>query len=159
MGCLFCALPRSEQLRWLGAWWVHSSRWTICLIHLPGPGFLVFWCAARAQPQVCLLSPLGSWSQAVIHLADVNHPGCQEDVVSNWEPACCLVEDVVSGAEIAAAPCLQSLVVARLPLCLWGGRTVLKGCCWRKDARISWSLEERNSIRGQRWGLFAQSFV
>ena len=33
--------------------------------------------------------------------ADVNHPGSQEDLVSNWEPACSLVEDAVSGAEIA----------------------------------------------------------
>ena len=34
-------------------------------------------------------------------LADVNHPESQEDVVSNWEPACSLVEDAISGAEIA----------------------------------------------------------
>ena len=34
-------------------------------------------------------------------LADANHPGSQEDLVSNWEPARSLVEDAVSGAEIA----------------------------------------------------------
>ena len=34
-------------------------------------------------------------------LADVNHPGSQKDVISNWEPAHSLVEDAVSGAEIA----------------------------------------------------------
>ena len=33
--------------------------------------------------------------------ADVNHPGSQEDLVSNWKPAHNLVEDAVSGAEIA----------------------------------------------------------
>ena len=34
-------------------------------------------------------------------LADVNHPESQEVLVSNWEPACSLLEDAVSGAEIA----------------------------------------------------------
>ena len=52
-------------------------------------------------------------------LADVNHTGSQEDVVSNWEPAHSLVEDAFSGAKIAL--CLTTLAVARLPLCLqWG---------------------------------------
>ena len=52
-------------------------------------------------------------------LVDVNHPKSQEDVVSNWEPACSLVEDAISGAKIA--PCLLPLAVAHLPLCLWHG--------------------------------------
>ena len=52
-------------------------------------------------------------------LADVNHPGSQEDLVSNWEPAHNLVEDALSGAEIA--PCFLALAVAHLPLCLWRG--------------------------------------
>ena len=34
-------------------------------------------------------------------LADVNHPESQEVLVSNWEPACSLVEDDISGAKIA----------------------------------------------------------
>ena len=34
-------------------------------------------------------------------LADVNRPGSQEDLVSNWEPARSLVEDAYSGAKIA----------------------------------------------------------
>ena len=37
-------------------------------------------------------------------------------MVSNWEPAHSLVEDAISGAEIA--PRLQALAVAHLPLCL-----------------------------------------
>ena len=53
----------------------------------------------------------------MILLVDVNHPGSQEDIVSNWEPAHILVEDAVSGAKIA--PCPPALAVARLPLCLW----------------------------------------
>ena len=59
-------------------------------------------------------------------LADVNRPGSQEDLVSNWEPAHSLVEDAISGAEIA--PCLPALAVAHLPLCLrWGDGPVH---CW-----------------------------
>ena len=52
-------------------------------------------------------------------LADVNHPGSQKDVVSNWKPIHSLVEDAISGAEIA--PCLLALAVTHLPLCLWQG--------------------------------------
>ena len=40
-------------------------------------------------------------------------------MVSNWEPAHSLVEDAISGAEIA--PHLLALAVACLPLCLWWG--------------------------------------
>ena len=47
---------------------------------------------------------------------DVNHLGSQEDLVSNWEPARSLVEDAISGAEIA--PHLPALAVAHLPFCL-----------------------------------------
>ena len=36
-------------------------------------------------------------------LADVTCPGSQEDLVSNWEPARSLVENAISGTEIA--PC------------------------------------------------------
>ena len=52
-------------------------------------------------------------------LVDVNHPGSQEDLVSNWEPSHCLVEEAVSGAKIA--PCLLALAVAHLTLCLRQG--------------------------------------
>ena len=47
--------------------------------------------------------------------ADVNYPGSQEDLVSNWDPAFILVEDDVSGAKVA--PHLPTLAVACLPLC------------------------------------------
>ena len=91
------------------------------LTHLPGPRHSV---STRAQFQVCRMSPLGSCSQAVTLLADVNHLGSQEDEVSNWEPAPSLVEDVISGAKIAAAPCLPALAISGLPLCLQGGRAL-----------------------------------
>ena len=49
-------------------------------------------------------------------LADVNCPGSQEDLVSNWEPAHNLLEDAaISGTKIT--PCLLALAVACLPLC------------------------------------------
>jgi len=57
-------------------------------------------------------------------LADVNHPGSQEDEFTNWEPSHSLVENTVSGAEIAAAPCLPALAVDHLPLCFWGRRAL-----------------------------------
>ena len=41
VGHKLCAFPRSEQLRWPAAWWVHYPRWTVCLNHLPGPSCLV----------------------------------------------------------------------------------------------------------------------
>ena len=50
---------------------------------------------------------------------DVNYPGSQRDLVNNWEPACSLVEDAVSGAMIA--PHLLALAVALLLLWLWQG--------------------------------------
>ena len=49
-------------------------------------------------------------------LADVNRPGSQEDLVSSWELAHSLIEDAISGVEIA--PCLLALAAARQPLCL-----------------------------------------
>ena len=54
-------------------------------------------------------------------LADVNCPGSQEEIVSIWEPAHSLVEDAVSEAKTAAAPCPLTLAVTHLPLWLWGG--------------------------------------
>ena len=57
-------------------------------------------------------------------MVDVNYPGSQEDVVSSWEPAHSLVENAVSGAETAAAPCLPALAFTHLPLCLWGERAL-----------------------------------
>ena len=82
------------------------------------------WCLVSAQSQVCSVSPLWGWSQAVKLLADVNCPGSQEDVVSHWQPSHSLVEDTVSRGNTAAAPCLPALAVAHLPLCLWGGRAL-----------------------------------
>ena len=136
MGCVFCALPRSEQFRQLGAWREHYPRWAVLLFTSLVLVTRFPRCATRAQSQLFRVSPLGSWSQVVTLLTDVNLPGSQEDVVSNWEPAHSLVEDAVSGAKVAAAPCLLALAVAGLPLCLWGGRAL----CGSQLALLWYSL-------------------
>ena len=69
-----------------------------------------------APSQVCHVSLLGSRSLAVTLLVDVNRPGSQEDLVSNWKPARSLVEDAISGAEFA--PCLPALAITCLPASL-----------------------------------------
>ena len=81
-------------------------------------------CTTKTLSQTCHVSPQGSWSQTVTLLANVNHPGSQEDMVCDRQPAHTLAADAVSGAEIAAAPCLPFLAVTHLPLCLHGGRVV-----------------------------------
>ena len=42
-------------------------------------------------------------------------------MVSSWEAAHSLVEDSISEADIAAAPCLPALAVASLSASGWGG--------------------------------------
>ena len=90
---VFCALPRSEQLRGPGAWWAHTPQVGGASYHLPSPSSSVSWVAAGAPSQVCHVSLLGSWSLAVTVLVDVNHLGSQEDLVSNRELAHSLVEN------------------------------------------------------------------
>ena len=63
-------------------------------------------------------------------LADVFHPGPQEDLVSSWEPAHSVVEGAISVAEIAAACCLLALDVGSLPLCLQAGRGRYAALLW-----------------------------
>ena len=114
----FCALPRSEQVRRPGAWRVHSRQVGGASYHLPGPSHSVSpaWCSRSAASGV----PCAS-SGGLISDCDPSG-GCQPSripQVSNWGPAHSLVEDAISGAEIA--PCLPALVVACLPLFLWWG--------------------------------------
>ena len=63
VGCVFCVLPRSEQLWQLGAWWAHCPRWSVHLNHLPNPDTWFPGFVTRELSQICHLSPLGSWSQ------------------------------------------------------------------------------------------------
>ena len=86
--------------------------------HLPGPSPLVSWVCRESAVSGVLCVSSGELISATL-LADVTHPGLQEDLVSNWEPAHRLVEDAISGAKIA--PYVPALAVACLPLCLWWG--------------------------------------
>ena len=71
--CVLC-LPRSKQLRQLGARGAHSPQLQ-CALSPP-----------RSHPQfrrtpvacICLVSIFGSWPLATTHLADVDHPESQE---------------------------------------------------------------------------------
>ena len=56
---------------------------------------------------------------SVTFMEDVNHPGSQEDLVRNWEPAPTLVEDTISGAK--TAPCFPTLLSPTCSLPLAGG--------------------------------------
>ena len=69
VGPLFCALPRSEQLRWPGVWWARSLR----LIASPVLAAWFSGCTTSAPSQV-----------------DVDHPESQE--VLAMKPACSLVD-------------------------------------------------------------------
>ena len=81
--------------------------------HLPGPSHSV----SRERHLRCAVRLLwGADLLTATLLADVNHLGSQEDLVSNWEPTRSLVEGTISRGEIA--PCLLALAVTRLPLCL-----------------------------------------
>ena len=68
-----------------------------CLITSPVPA-TQFPGVLQERCLRCAMCLLGSSSLAATLLADVNHPGSKEDLVSNWEPAHSLVEDAISGA-------------------------------------------------------------
>ena len=123
-------LPRSTLLRLLCATGGHCPRLAVYFVPFPGPshsgdqvlskhtvqGGLCILCTSLVQAalfpgcttktlsQACYVSPQGSWSQTVTLLANVNQPGSQEDMVSDRQPAHSLAGDVVSGANIVAAP-------------------------------------------------------
>ena len=118
--CVLCfSQVRAAQVTWCLAT-AHSPRGAASLITSLVPAAQLPGCAAGEPSQVCHVSPLGSSSLPATLLVDVNHPGSQENLVSNWEPAHSLVEDAISGAEIA--PHILGLAVAHLPPCLQQGR-------------------------------------
>ena len=99
---VFCALPRPSQLRKLGAWQAHSPQMGQCiLLPPPLPRCSVSWVHSRST-----ISSVPCVSSGEL-ISGCDPPGrcqpSQENLVSNWEPALSLVEDAVSGAEIA--PC------------------------------------------------------
>ena len=87
------SLPLSQSLDFLGVQQAHHLRHAMCLL----------WGADLAATL----------------LADVNHPGSQEDLVNNWGSARSLVGDAIS--ETGIAPRLSALAVSCLPPSLWWG--------------------------------------
>ena len=87
--------------------------------HLPGPSHSVSRVRGGSAISGVLCVSSGELISGATLLVDVSRPGSQEDLVSNWETAHRLMEDAMSGAEIA--PCLLALAVVCLPLCLWQG--------------------------------------
>jgi len=110
MGCAFFALPRSEKLRWPGGWRVHCPMWAMHLIHLPGSTCCFPGMPWEHSPRcaVCLLwgSDLRLW-----YLWQIS--AVQDPRKTWWATGSLLslVEDAVSGAKIAAAPCLPALAL------------------------------------------------
>ena len=155
MGAVFRALPasrseRSKPLRFSGApqgtdqdelsalcpSQVCAAQASRCLVSelfpaghasespaWPGPLSSWVYCQSRVPRVPCI-----SYGKliSVTLLADVNHTGSQEDMVGNRKPAHSLVENVVSGAKIAAAPCLQALAIPCPLFCLWRGRALIQ---------------------------------
>ena len=119
VGHVFCALPRSEKLRQPGTLGVHCPRWSVHLHHLPGPGRLVSWVHHKSAISGVPYVSSGELISGCNPSGRCQCPGSQEDLVSNWEPAHNLVEDAISRAEIA--PCLPTLAITHLPLCLQRG--------------------------------------
>ena len=74
-----------------------------------------------------------SHGQAMTLLADVNRPGSQEDVVSNWEPAHSLVEDASPWGRDCSTPLLCGSgchTPACLPLGSCGGGACTSSVGW-----------------------------
>ena len=113
----FCALPRSQQLRRPGAWQVHCPRWTILLNHLPSPGHSVSWVCCKSTISVVGHVSSGELISGCDPPVYFNHPGPQEDVVSNWEPAHSLVENAGLWGQDCSSP-LPLGSDCHMPACL-----------------------------------------
>ena len=149
----FHALPRSKSLRFSGVLQGPRPRWALHFVPSPGPSHSGDWVlgkhtvpggpcilctslvpatqspgrTARAPSWVCRVSPLGSWSQTLTLLADVNYSGSQEDVVNNFN-LLTLWWSIRSLGPRLQWPFAFWLWLSHtyLPLCLWGERA-LKG--------------------------------
>ena len=77
VGPAFCALPRSEQLRREGAWWVHSPQVGGASYHLPCPshlGFLGEQWERCLRCAVCLLWGADLWLRPFWQMSTVQDP-------------------------------------------------------------------------------------
>ena len=119
VGPALCALPRHEQLRRPGDWRGHTPQVGGVSYHLPCPSCLVSWVHSQSALSGVPCVSSGELISGCNPSGRCQCPGSQEDLVSNWEPAHNLVEDAISRAEIA--PCLPTLAITHLPLCLQRG--------------------------------------
>ena len=138
VGPAFCALSRPEKLRQPGAWQVHSPHVGQCILSPPSSqplGFLGAQQECCLRWVVCLLWGAVLWIWPL--LADVNHPGSQENLVRNWGPAHSLVEDAIPGAKIAPLP-----------------SALAKSCLSGKDpdAGMDWGQEEKGTTEDEMAG-------
>ena len=69
VGPAFCALPRSKQLRWPGAWWAPAPQVGGAFSPSPIPAAQFPGCTAGTPFQVFCVSPLGSQSLPATLLA------------------------------------------------------------------------------------------
>ena len=137
-------LPRSTLLRLQSSLRGHCPMWVLYFVPFQDPSHSGDWvlgqhtvpggpcilctslvpatqfpeCATKAPSQVYRVSPLRSRSQAVTLLADVNHPGSQEDVISNWQPSHSLVETGLWGRDSSSHLPFGSVCGVPQPLCL-----------------------------------------
>ena len=115
--CVLCP-SQVEQLRWPGAWWAHCPRWAVCFNHLPGPSLLVSWLhhesAVSVVPCVSSGELISGWKPPG-RCQPSRIPGrlglATGSLLTVWWRM------LVSGAKIT--PCLLTLAVTSLPLCLW----------------------------------------
>ena len=113
---MFYAFPRSEQVRWPGAWQLHSPRLAVRLLVLAvqftgAPQEHCLRCA------VCLLwgADLRLWP--TWQISTVQDP--RKTLLATGSLLTVWWRMPVSGAE--TAPCLPALAGTYLPLCLWQG--------------------------------------
>ena len=110
VGPLFCALPRSEQLRWPGAWRAQLPPVEGCVLSPPPFQLLSF---LGVQPMrllrcgVRLFWGADLWLQPSQRMSTIQNPR------KSWlamKPACCLVDDASLGPRLptsgSGCPCL-----------------------------------------------------
>ena len=86
VGLAFCALPRPKELTQPAC--LVSALSQVCgASYHPGPSRSVSWacCKSAISGVPCVSS--GELISGCSPPGNVNHPGSQEDLVSNWEPA------------------------------------------------------------------------
>ena len=100
VGCVLCPsqVQDAQVTRYLARTQVG------CVSYAPPQSWLLCFLDASQGHSPSSVGLLWGAYQAVTLLVDVNCPGSQEDVVSNWQPAHRLVENAVSGAKITATP-------------------------------------------------------